>query len=120
MAAPNLVNVSSVLGKSLGLALTTSSQDVLTCATNKLLKINSIICANIDGTNDATVDVLMTDGSSTDFHIGKGINVAAGDTVVIVSKDAPIYLEEAFILKALASANSDIEMVVSYEELDDA
>ena len=119
MAAPNLVNVSSVLGKSLGLALTTSSQDALTCASNKLLKINSIICANIDGTNDATVDILMNDGS-TSYHLAKGSNVAAGDTIVIVSKDAPIYLEESYVLKALASAASDIEMVVSYEELDDA
>ena len=119
MAAPNLVNVSSVLGKSKGLALTTSSQDVLTCASDKLLKINSIICANIDGTNDATVDVLMNDGS-TSYHVGKGINVAAGDTVVVVSKDAPIYLEETYVLKTLASAASDIELVVSYEELDDA
>jgi hypothetical protein len=37
-----------------------------------------------------------------------------------VSKDAPIYLEETHVLKALASAASDIEMVVSYEILDDA
>jgi hypothetical protein len=59
MAAPNLVNVSSVLGKSLGIALTTSSQDVLTAASDKLYKINSVICANIDGTNDATVNVLF-------------------------------------------------------------
>ena len=119
MAAPNLVNVSSVLGKSLGIALTTSSQDVLTAASDKLYKINSVICANIDGTNDATVDVLFNDGS-TSYHLAKSVNVAAGDTVVVVSKDAPIYLEETHILKALASAASDIEMVVSYEILDDA
>jgi 2-phospho-L-lactate guanylyltransferase (CobY/MobA/RfbA family) len=119
MAAPNLVNVSSVLGKSLGIALTTSSQDVLTAAADKLLKINSVICSNIDGTNDATVNVLVYTGS-TSYHIAKLVNVAAGDTVVIVSKDAPIYLEEAYKLQALASANSDIEMVVSYEILDDA
>jgi hypothetical protein len=48
------------------------------------------------------------------------VSVVAGDTVVIVSKDAPIYLEEAYKLQALASADSDIEMVVSYEILDDA
>tara|TARA_Y100000114_G_C11684578_1_gene290367 strand:+ start:522 stop:884 length:363 start_codon:yes stop_codon:yes gene_type:complete len=120
MAAPNLVNVSSVFGKSTAIALTTSSQDVLTCASDKLLKINSIICANVDGTNDATATVQFSDGGSSDFHIAKAVNVAAGDTVNILTKDAPIYLEETDKIKALASAASDLELVVSYEELDDA
>ncbi len=51
MAAPNLVNVTSIYGKTHGQDITTSLADVVTCAAEKVLKINSIICSNIDGTN---------------------------------------------------------------------
>ena len=52
MAAPNLVNVTSITGKTTAVALGTGSADILTCASNKLLKINSIIVFNIDGTKE--------------------------------------------------------------------
>jgi hypothetical protein len=54
MANPNLVNVTSIYGKSINGALdTTVTTDLLTCASDKLIKINNIIVANIDGTNAA-------------------------------------------------------------------
>ena len=46
MAAPNLVSVSSIYGKTKGAALGTSSADILTCAADKVYKINSIIISN--------------------------------------------------------------------------
>ena len=56
MANPNLVAVTSIYGNSINGALTTTTTtDLLTCASDKLLKVNSIIIANIDGTNSATV-----------------------------------------------------------------
>ena len=54
MAAPNIVNVTSILGKTVYDAdVATSQSATLTNAasSNKLLKINTIIAANIDGTN---------------------------------------------------------------------
>ena len=43
MANPNLVAVTSILGKSIQGALTTTvTTDLLTCASDKLLKVNSI------------------------------------------------------------------------------
>ena len=52
MANPNLVAVTSIYGNSINGALTTTvTTDLLTCASNKLLKVNNIIVANIDGTN---------------------------------------------------------------------
>ena len=56
MANPNLVAVTSIYGKSIQGALgTTVTTDLLTCAADKLIKVNTIIIANIDGTNAATV-----------------------------------------------------------------
>ena len=53
MAAPNLVNVSSIYGKTVGADLTTSIQGILANSggSNKVLKINSVYVTNIDGTN---------------------------------------------------------------------
>ena len=121
MAAPNLVNVTSIYGKTLGKALTTSAAMALLCAADKVLKINSIIVSNIDGTNAVDVTVTFYDtGTTTNFDIAKTVTVPADSTLIVLGKDAPIYLEEAHSIRAGASAASDLEIVISYEELDDA
>ena len=122
MAAPNVVNVSSIYGKTTGLALTSSSQDVLTCPSDKLLKINSIIVANVDGTNADDVTVSWYDsGTTTAFRLASTVQVPADSTLVVLGKDAPIYLEEGDKIQASgAAASGDLEIIVSYEELDDA
>ena len=122
MAAPNVVNVTSIYGKTTGLALTSSSQDVLTCAANKLLKVNSIIVANVDGANadDVTVKWYNAD-NTTAFSLASTVTIPADTTLVVLGKDAPIYLEEGDKIQALGVASSgDLEIIVSYEELDDA
>ena len=122
MAAPNVVNVTSIYGKTTGLALTSSSQDVLTCAADKLIKVNSIIVANVDGTNadDVTVKWYNAD-NTTAFSLASTVTVPADTTLVVLGKDAPIYLEEGDKIQALGvAASGDLEIIVSYEELDDA
>ena len=121
MAAPNVVNVTSIYGKTMGGTLSTSNADMVTCPTDKLLKINSIIVANVDGTNAADVTVQFYNaGDTTSYHLAKTITVPADSTLVVLGKDAPIYLEEGDKIQALASAAGDLEIIVSYEELDDA
>tara|TARA_A100001515_G_scaffold129559_1_gene116321 strand:- start:283 stop:651 length:369 start_codon:yes stop_codon:yes gene_type:complete len=122
MAAPNLVNVTSILGKTIGATLSTGSNtDILTCGSDKVLKINSIIVANIDGTSSADVTVSFYDSSATArYKIASTVAVPADSTLVVIGKDSPIYLEESDQIEANASANSDLEMIISYEELDDA
>ena len=122
MAAPNVVNVSSIIGKTQGSALTTSNADQLVCATDKLVKVNSIIVANVDGTNAADVSVNFVDSSSGNLvlHLAKVVSVPAKSTLIVLGKDAPIYLEEGDKIQAQASAAGDLEIVISFEELDDA
>ena len=122
MAAPNVVNVTSIIGKTQGSALTTSNADQLVCATDKLVKINSIIVSNVDGSNSADVSVNFVDSSSGNLvlHLAKGVTVPAKSTLIVLGKDAPIYLEENQILRGGASAAGDLHCIVSYEELDDA
>ena len=121
MAAPNVVNVTSIYGKTVGAALGTSSADILTCATDKLLKVNSIIVANVDGSSAADVDVIFYDSSATaSIHIAKTVSVPANSTLIVLGKDAPIYLEEGDKIQAKASVAGDLEIIISFEILDDA
>ena len=125
MAAPNLVNVTSITGKIDGHALTTNTIDnanssVITAAADQLIKINSIIVANIAGTNSVDIDVAVNLSGDARFYLAKTVAVPADSTLVVIGKDSPIYLEEGDELEARASAASDAELVVSYEILDDA
>ena len=122
MAAPNIVNVTSIYGRTRGQDLTTTTTaGILTCASNKVLKVNSIIVANIDGGNsaDATISFFDNDQSGT-FLLASTVAVPADSTLVVIGKDSPIYLEESDEIRGGASADGDLEVIISYEELDDA
>jgi hypothetical protein len=122
MAAPNIVNVTSIYGKTMGadLGLTTTT-DILTCGANKVLKINSIIVSNIDGSNNADVTIYFYDSSAAArYALASTVTVPADGTLVVVGKDNPIYLEESDQIEAGASATGDLNIIISYEEIDDA
>ena len=122
MAAPNIVNVTSIYGKTVtGTLNTSTSTSYLTCGTNKVIKVNTILIANSDGTNDATVTCFFYDSSAGQSrYIARTITVPADSTLVLISKDTSLYLEESDQIRAGASANSDLDIIISYEELDDA
>ena len=121
MAAPNIVNVTSIYGKTMGVGLsTTTTTDILTCGTDKVLKINSIIVSNVDGTNNANATVYFYDSSAAArYSLAYNVTVPAQSTLVVVGKDNPIYLEESDQVEGGASAANDLEIIISYEELDD-
>ena len=130
MANPNIVSVSSIKGESVGFALSaTTTTTLMTVSADKVVKINRITVANVDGTNAADVTLSVTksnftpDGianfdTSGTFHIAKTVSVPADATLVLL--DTPIYLMESDVLKGGASAASDLELFVSYESIDDA
>ena len=65
MANPNIVNVTSIVGGNLGFNLSnTLTATLATVAADKIVKINRITVANVDGTNAANVD-LFVDGLTT-------------------------------------------------------
>jgi hypothetical protein len=118
MAAPNIVNVATITGRTVGAALTTSSADIVTnsAGSGKVFKVNAILVANVDGTNNADVTVgFYNADNTTTYKIAHTITVPADATLDVMSK--AIYLEEGDKITALASANSDLEIVVSYEEI---
>lgn len=122
MAAPNILSASIITGKQYGAALdttTTTSLVANAASSDDLYKINSIIVSNVDGTNSCNATVSWYDGSS-DRHIAKTVAVPANSTLVLLGKESPIYLEEGHSIRGGASANSDLEILICYEILDDA
>ena len=122
MAAPNIISATSIYGKTTAAALdTTLTTSLLANNTNseKLLKLNSIIVANKDGTSGADVTISWYNGSA-DFYLAYTVSVPADSTLVVLGKDSPIYLEEGQSIRGGASANGDLDVIISYEELDDA
>ena len=121
MAAPNIKSgssVTTVTGKTVGYAVTTSMAAALSngASSGKVLKINSVYCANVDGTSAADISLEHYNGT-TGFAIGKTIAVPADATQVLVTREAYIYREEGHSLRAQASAASDLELVISYEDI---
>ncbi len=121
MANPNLVNVTSITGESVQAALTTTlTTEILAAASDTLVKVNSIIIANIDGTSAVDASVFITKSGGSPVAIASTISVPADSTLVVVDKNTALYLEEGDNLEAGASANSDAVITVNYEILNDA
>lgn len=121
MAAPNLAKTVSIYGKTTAAALTTTlTTDLLECPSNKVLKVNTIIASNVDGTNAYDLTVKFYDaGSTTAFALASTVSVSADSTLVVLSKESPIYLEEGDKIQGGAGAASDGEIIISYEEISD-
>ena len=90
MANPNIVNVTDIRGKTDTFALTTNLTTLVTCAANHVYKINSI---------------------------GSTISVPADAALNLIDKNSGFYLEENEIISGLASANSDLVCLISYEDI---
>jgi len=119
MAAPNLVAVDTITGKTDILTITTTLTSITTnaAASNKVYKVNSLIISNIDGANSANVRASLR-RSSTEHYFAFDIEVPADSTLVLIAKDAGIYLEEGDAIRLSASANSDLKGFCSYEILE--
>ena len=118
MALPNLKNPTTITGRTARYAVTASLASVLAngAASGKVLKINSIFCANVDGINTADISVSIYDGS-TDRYLAKTIAVPADATQIISTKETYFYLEEGDSIRAVANEASDLELIIGYEDI---
>jgi hypothetical protein len=116
MAAPNIVNVSAIYGKTAVQQVGTSATAIVTnsAASGKVLKVNSLYVANVDGTSNAeiTIDIYR---SSTAYRLASTVVVPADAVLDVLSSS--IYLEEGDALRLTANAAGDLEAVCSYEEI---
>jgi len=120
MATPNIVSVATINGFVVNGAVTTSNQDVVDVAADYVYKINTIIIANIDGTNAATVTVSISTDNGSNYHaIASTVSVPADATLVLIDKNSAFYLDETDLLRVVGSANGDLTYTVSGEKITD-
>ena len=123
MANPNIVAVVSIFGNTTGFALTTTLTNVLLAnatASGKVYKVESIMVANVDGTNAADVTIdwnTNAGGTGTSIALAATISVPADATLNLVDKNSSFYLMENQSIIGGASANSDLECIIAYEEI---
>ena len=130
MANPNIVAVATIKGESVGFNMAANvTTTLLTVSADVVLKVNRIQCANVDGTNAANLDLLVTKANFTSagvtnfdtsgsFYLAKTISIPADATLVVL--DTPLYLMEGDILKGGTAATGDLDLIVSYEVINDA
>ena len=120
MAAPNLVNVATITAKSVQATLnTTLTTEILANAASSgtVFTIPTLIVANIDGSSAADASVFITKSGGSPVAFASTISVPADATLVVIDKNSSLYLEEGDNIEAGASANSDLTITISYEEL---
>ena len=126
MAAPNIVAVTTIRGKSNVANLTTTSSSVVVnpVNSNQVFKLNTIIVSNVDGTNSGNVTVELFKFGAQNTSTGTGnavyslanvVTVPAKSSLDIMSKS--LYLEEGDHLKAKADSNNRLHLITSFEEI---
>jgi hypothetical protein len=122
MANPNIVNVTSILGNSLSVAVGTSATQLASNAasSNKVFKINSIVVANIDGTNAADITVNIYSAAAlggSPIAIVSTISVPADASLIVTDKTTTFYLLENQSIGAIAGTSGDLVATASWEEI---
>ena len=100
-------------------AATGSRTDLLalyTCPAATTAVVHAIYLTNVDGTNDATVNIAVSGSAYFDTrrYLLKTVDVPADSTIVI---EKPINLGAADKLETQASANDDIDVFASILEI---
>jgi len=122
MAAPNIVNVTSIYGKTALVRLTNSTAtNVLAngAASGKVLKLSGVLAANTEGVNVNVAFDLYITRSSVNYYLAKNITIPALAAYEAFMKDStPVYLEEGDTLVAKSgNASGYIDLLVAYEEI---
>jgi hypothetical protein len=116
MAAPNIVGVTTITGKTSVLAITNSATAIVSNpgGSNKVFKVNALYVANVDGVTNFTLnaDVFR---SNVAYRLAHLLVVPAGATIDVISKS--IYLEEGDTLRLTGSTTLKLEGIASYEEI---
>ena len=114
MAAPNVVSVGTITGKTdvvAAVGLTAESVVTNAAASGHVYKVNRLTCSNIlSAAATVTVDFYR---ASTAYTITKDISLAAGSTLNVLGQS--IYLEEGDSLRVTSDTASALDVVASYE-----
>lgn len=114
MAAPNVVSVGTITGKTaVSAAVGTTPVAVVSngASSGEVRKVNLLTCSNITaGAVTVTVDLYR---ASTAYTVAKDISIPVGASLDVLSKG--VYLEEGDNLRVTSDTASALDVVCSYE-----
>lgn len=127
MAAVNIVNVTSIYGKTTYYVPSGTTAVVLlpnAAASSTVMKINEITATNTTGTAANTTVSIYTNGAvaqgsapsgGTAYPIAGTISVPANAALIVSDKTTAFYLEEGVSISVTSGTGSAITYTVSYE-----
>ena len=132
MANPNIVQVTTINGKSMGYSLATGNGVMIPplqgaglnyVPNDQVYKINSITIANVTTGTTAWVSVYRQTGgiagpygtSSWEGYLAYQIDIPPKATLSILGKSTSIYLNEGHQSIAVSNQNSTLTFAASYE-----
>lgn len=130
MANPNILTATSILGTTTYLTPAVNTAVVLlpnAASSGKVLKINQIVAANVDGSAAYSTTIsLYSNGAvaqgsapsgGTAYPIVSTVSVPANSSLVAVDKTTTIYLMEGQSITVTSSTASKFTYTISYEEI---
>lgn len=119
MAAPNIINASTITLQTAVLDVTTSATAIASNSggSNKVFKLNGLIVSNKNASTSykITAEIYSTDRSPNASYLAYQISIPANSSLDILSKS--FYLQEGDALRLTADANSQLSALCSYEEI---
>lgn len=124
MAAPNIVGPTTITAKTTYLSSTTGATGTVllsnASASGKAMQVTSLYVANVDGGSATDVTVRVHDvasGGGTGRAICSTVSVPADATVIVVDKNAAVWLEEDQSIVVTPGTSDALEFVCSYLEI---
>jgi hypothetical protein len=123
MANPNIVNVTSILGENSSTSLTSTSATSIVsnaASSGKVLKINTLIVSNVDGTNACDITINKYSAAAlggSAFAIASTVSVPADASLIVIDKTTSIYLKENESIGAIAGTANDLVVTCSWEDI---
>lgn len=123
MAAPNIVNVTTITGVTTfiaGISTVSVGTTILrnAAASNQVLKLNTLMVANTSGASSGVTVKIFN--SSSPASAGSSVSIASsivipnGSSLAVIGKDTPIYVEENCSICAIGQTTT-FDIIASYE-----
>jgi hypothetical protein len=116
MGSPNLINVSTKHGKTLVETVGSTNKVVAAnpAISGKLVKVFSLYLANLDEVETGYITVYLFK-SNASIKLANKMEVSAKDTLVFITEQAPIYLEEGDSIVCQSTQTVAFSAVCSFD-----
>lgn len=117
MANPNIVITSELYGRTELQQVTTTPTAIATngASSDAVFKVNTLVITNVSTSVASITADIFRAGVATRF--ASQIPVPAQSSLVVLSKENPVYLLEGDALRLTASTNAALHAVCSFEEI---